>query len=191
MPFPPGPPKIHFLNGSTYSIGVARGGGARAPPNQNSTNDKKLWQHSLTMFSSSFFSVIAHIPVINLNFGEDLFFFFGDHMNLGGKIVRISDFGWKITLNFGEDSRIFEGLAPPNQKSWLRLWPTVPVFYDIRRYLTDKYFGIVWGCHTPGTPQMDPPKINFLNSSTWVPMFYDIRRYLTDDYFDSTFLEVP
>ena len=45
------------------SIGVARGG-ARAPPNQNSTNDKKLWQHSLTMFSCSFFSVIAHITVI-------------------------------------------------------------------------------------------------------------------------------
>ena len=47
-------------------IGVARGEaqGARPPPNQNSTNDKKLWQHSLTMFSCSFFSVIAHITVI-------------------------------------------------------------------------------------------------------------------------------
>ena len=49
------------------------------------------------------------------------FFFFGDHLILGGKIVRISDFGPKFTLNFGEDSRIFEGLGPPNQKSWLRL----------------------------------------------------------------------
>ena len=49
------------------------------------------------------------------------FFFFGDHLNLGGKIVRISDFGPKFTLNFGEVSRIFEGLGPPNQKSWLRL----------------------------------------------------------------------
>ena len=28
------------------------------------------------MFSCSFSSVIAHIPVINLNFGEDPFFFF-------------------------------------------------------------------------------------------------------------------
>ena len=39
------------------------------------------------------------------------FFFFGDHLNLGGKNVRISDFGRKITLNFGEDIRIFEGLC--------------------------------------------------------------------------------
>ena len=78
----------------------------------------------------------------------------------------------------------------------------VPVCYDISRYLTDKYFDIVWGCPPPGTsknqvfewlnlgcqfalisadiyqknilvkfggaipwgpPQMDPPKINFLN----------------------------
>ena len=52
----------HFLYAlpiwaSTY-IGVARGGaqGARAPPpNQNTTNDKKLWQHSLAMFGCSFF----------------------------------------------------------------------------------------------------------------------------------------
>ena len=39
---------------------------------------------------------------------------------------------------------------------------------------------------------MDPPKINFLNDSTYrVPVFYDISRYLTDKYFDSSFLEVP
>ena len=44
------------------------------------------------------------------------FFFFGDHLILGGKIVRISDFGPKFTLNFGEDSRIFEGLGPPQSK---------------------------------------------------------------------------
>ena len=44
------------------------------------------------------------------------FFFFGDHLILGGKNVRISDSGPKITLNFGEDIRIFEGLclkSPP------------------------------------------------------------------------------
>ena len=37
-------------------IGVARGGaqGARALPDWNTTNDKKLWQHSLTMFSCSY-----------------------------------------------------------------------------------------------------------------------------------------
>ena len=53
-----------------------------------------------------------------LNFGEDLFFFFGDHLILGEKNVRISDFGRKITLSFGEDIRIFEGLclkSPPTR----------------------------------------------------------------------------
>ena len=41
---------------------------------------------------------------IRLNFGEDLFFFFfGDHLFLGGKNLWISDFGRKIRLNFGED----------------------------------------------------------------------------------------
>ena len=34
----------------------------------------------------------------------------------------------------------------------------VSVFYDISKYLTDKYFDIVWGCHPPETPQMDLPK---------------------------------
>ena len=39
-------------------------------------------------------------------------------------------------------------------------------FFAISRYLTDKYFDIVWGCHSSlGTPpQMDPPKINFLTA---------------------------
>ena len=47
------------------------------------------------------------------------FFFFGDHLNLGEKNVWISDFGRKITLNFGEDIRIFEVLcfkSPPPPK---------------------------------------------------------------------------
>ena len=39
---------------------------ARVPPHHTTTNDKKLWQHSLAMFSCSFFfSVITHITVIN------------------------------------------------------------------------------------------------------------------------------
>ena len=29
----------------------------------------------------------------------------------------------------------------------------VPVCFDISRYLTDKDFDIVWGCHPPGTPK--------------------------------------
>ena len=98
------------------------------------------------MFSCSFFSVITHITVkltvsaeksLSISVKTFFFFFFGDHLILGGKNVRISDFGPKITLNFGEDIRIFEGLClkspptkfsrsdtgmgPPNQKSWLRL----------------------------------------------------------------------
>ena len=44
---------------------------------------------------------------IALNFGEDLFFFFGDHLILGEKNVWISDFGRKISLNFGEDLFFF------------------------------------------------------------------------------------
>ena len=46
------------------------------------------------------------------------FFFFGDHLILGEKNVWISDFGRKISLNFGEDIRIFEVLAsnPPPPK---------------------------------------------------------------------------
>ena len=63
----------------------------------------------------------------------------------------------------------------------------VPLFYDISRDLTDKYFGVVWECHPPGNPQ----KSIFLMAQAKVPVFYDIRRYLTDKYFDSTFLEVP
>ena len=60
----------------------------------------------------------------------------------------------------------------------------MPVFYDISRYSTDKYFDIVWGCHPPGDPPNGPPKMNCLKSSTWVPVCYDISRYSTDKYFD-------
>ena len=60
----------------------------------------------------------------------------------------------------------------------------VPVFYDISRYSTDKYFDIVWGCHPPGDPPNGPPKMNCLKSSTWVPVCFDISRYSTDKYFD-------
>ena len=35
---------------------------------------------------------------------------------------------------------------------------SMPVCFDIRRYLTDKYFGVVWGCHPP----WGPPKNQFL-----------------------------
>ena len=60
----------------------------------------------------------------------------------------------------------------------------MPVFYDIRRYLTDKYFDIVWGCHPPGNPPNGPPKSIFWTAQARVPVCIDIRRYLTDKYFD-------
>ena len=36
-------------------------------------------------------------------------------------------------------------------------------YFDISRYLTDKYFDIVWGCHPLGPLQNGLQKINFLN----------------------------
>ena len=62
----------------------------------------------------------------------------------------------------------------------------VPVFYDISRDLTDKYFDIVWRCHPRGPPNA-PSKINFWMAQARVQVFCDIRRYLTDKFFDSTF----
>ena len=60
---------------------------------------------------------------ITPNFGENLFFFFffWEHLILGEKIVWISDFGQKTTLNFGEDIRIFAVLclkSPPTKIFW-------------------------------------------------------------------------
>ena len=38
----------------------------------------------------------------------------------------------------------------------------VPVYFDISKYLTYKYYDIVWGATPPsGTPQIDPPKNQF------------------------------
>ena len=51
----------------------------------------------------------------------------------------------------------------PQKSIFWTAWLRVPVYFDMRRYLTEKYFDIVWGCHPPG----DPPKLNFLNGSTW------------------------
>ena len=62
------------------------------------------------------------------------FFFFGDHLILGEKNVWISDFGRKITLNFGEDIRIFEVLclkSPPTKIFWIRHCLLVNIMVDI------------------------------------------------------------
>ena len=60
----------------------------------------------------------------------------------------------------------------------------MPVSFDISRYLTDKYFDIVWGCRSPRDPQMDPPKNQIFEWFNRVPVCFDIRRYLSDKYFD-------
>ena len=97
------------------------------PPHQPKSND---FGRKISLYFEKLGSISGCIPPhqckangfgrkITLNFGEDLFFFFfGDHLILGGKNVRFSDFGPNVTLNFGEDIRIFEGLclkSPPHQ----------------------------------------------------------------------------
>ena len=46
---------------------------------------------------------------------------------------------------------------------------------------TATYFG---GTTLPGTPQMDTPKINFLNCLTLGASFFGISTYLREKYFD-------
>ena len=75
--------------------------------------------------------------------------------------------------------------TPPKSMFWM-VQLRVPVCYDISRYLTDKYFDIVWGCHHPpgDPPKWTPKKSIFWMAQARVPVFYDISRYLTDKYFD-------
>ena len=49
----------------------------------------------------------------------------------------------------------------PQKSIFSTAYLRVPVFYDISRYLTNKYFGVVCGGHPPGDPQMDPQKSIF------------------------------
>ena len=49
----------------------------------------------------------------------------------------------------------------PKKTIFLTAQARVLVLFDISRYLTDKYFEIVWGCHPLGPPQIEPLKINF------------------------------
>ena len=62
---------------------------------------------------------------------------------------------------------------------------SLPVCFDISRYLTDKYFDIVWGCYLPrGPPKRSPQKSMFFTAQLGVPVGFDISRYLTDEYFE-------
>ena len=53
---------------------------------------------------------------------------------------------------------------------------------DISRYLTDKYFDIVWGVIPRGPPKWTPKNQFFERLNLGVPVCYDIRRCLTDKY---------
>ena len=98
--------------------------GGMHPPHQPKSND---FGQKISLYFEKLVSISGCIPPTSVKLTvpdekslsisvKTFFFFFGDHLILGGKNVRISDFGTKITLNCGEDIRIFEGLclkSPP------------------------------------------------------------------------------
>ena len=91
---------------------------------------------------------------ISLNFGEDLFFF-GDHLNLGGKNLWISELSEKFRLDFrtnrvkliqeqwkfgSRSFALFSLFQKSHSKSWLRAWwcsgyraqlPTIAPGFDL------------------------------------------------------------
>ena len=67
-------------------------------------NQSKFWWRPFFFLETTWFWIEN---TLSLNFGEDRFFFFGDHLILGGKNVCIPEFGQKISLNFGEDLFFF------------------------------------------------------------------------------------
>ena len=71
-------------------------------------------------------------------------------------------------------------MGPSQSHFFKRLNLGSQCFFDISRYLTNKYFGMAMGYHPPKTP-----KINFLNGLTSVASVFDISRYLTDKDFDT------
>ena len=77
---------------------------------------------------------------------------------------------------------------PPNGASKYQFFERLKLrcyfFFNISRYLTDKYFNVVWGCHPPGDSPNRPPKSTFWMAQARVLLFFDISRYLTDNYFD-------
>ena len=69
-------------------------------------------------------------------------------------------------------SKFFRATPPeppkmgPQKINFLMAQARVLLFLDISRYLTDKYFDVVWGCHAPGDTPNGPQKNNFLNGLT-------------------------
>ena len=104
------------------SVARGGGGGGSSPPHWLVKYAKT---HVFCAFEADFLWKMENSPPhtkraplrrLNLrNLGEKslwilaktFFFFFGDHLILGGKNVWIPDFGRKITLNFGEDLFFF------------------------------------------------------------------------------------
>ena len=83
------------------------------PPHQPKSND---FGRKISLYFEKLGSISGCIPPTSVKLtvsAEKLLlssvktFFFADHLILGGKNVRISDFGGKITLNFGEDLFFF------------------------------------------------------------------------------------
>ena len=79
--------------------------------------------------------------------------------------------------------------TPPKCNPQNYFFEQLPVCFDMNRYLTYKYFDIVWRSlpSPPGTPEMGPRKITFLNGLTWVASFFLISvvsRCSRNKYFD-------
>ena len=54
------------------------------------------------------------------------------------------------------------------------------MFFDISRYLRNKYFDVVWGYQPP----RGLPKINFEMARAGALLFFDISTFLRDKSFD-------
>ena len=62
----------------------------------------------------------------------------------------------------------------------------MPVFFDISKYLEEKYFVVVWGYHLPRRPPQNGPSKNqfFEGLNLRCLCFFYISRYLRDKYLD-------
>ena len=62
---------------------------------------------------------------------------------------------------FGQLHRESPQNGAPKNQFFERLKLESYFFFDISRYLTDKYFDAVWGCHPPEDPPNGPTKNQF------------------------------
>ena len=64
----------------------------------------------------------------------------------------------------------------PPKINFLMIQRMVPVFFDISRYLRNKYFDMVWGYHPLGDLPKWIPKNEFFNGLTKGASFFYISR---------------